>query len=82
MYRQFLEFQLLILVVLQLHTMENPTAQYWNFLKNVNISNNWGKKLNVHYPDQNLYLSPLLWSKTTLIASYVEGKGVNPLKYV
>ena len=31
--------------------------------------------------DKYLYLSPLLWSKTTLIANCVGGKGANPLTY-
>ena len=35
----------------------------------------------VHYPDKYLYLSPLSWSKTTLIASCVGGKGVNAPAY-
>ena len=32
----------------------------------------------IHYLDKYLYLSLLLWSKTTLIASCVGGKGANP----
>ena len=32
----------------------------------------------LHHIDKYLYLSPLLWSKTTLIASYVGWKGIPP----
>ena len=35
----------------------------------------------IHYPDKYLYLSPLLWSKTTLIANCVEEKGASPPPY-
>ena len=36
---------------------------------------------NIHYLDKYLYLSPLLWSKTTLIPSCVEGAGADPPMY-
>ena len=35
----------------------------------------------VYYPDNNFYLSVLLWRKTTLIANFVGGKGANPRTY-
>ena len=35
----------------------------------------------VQWPDKYLYLSPILWSKTILIASWVREKGVNDPSY-
>ena len=36
---------------------------------------------NLQWPDKYLYLSPILWSKTILIASWVREKGVNDPSY-
>ena len=47
------------------------------------ILNSWIRtnRKEVQWPDKYLYLSPILWSKTILIASWVREKGVNDPSY-